>query len=318
MKYPDVFGKKFILIIIAAVSIYSGFLIFSDINLVYDKLMNFELRFLPLILLTIFSSWMILFVRWHVILKNSNIHIPFKNNLLIYLAGFTLSISPVKSGELIKSILLKNQFNVKRTVSAPLVITERFYDIIGTITIALIGITFLGFEYLPVLFVVLILSFLIIFLLYSKSNFGYVLRLFNKIRFLKKISFSLENSQNIIRTSLNRKTVILSSSLTIIFRFIEAIGIYLVFLSLGINIINYFELAAMYSMSIILGSISMLPGGLGVTEGSFAGLITLHGLEFSTALVIAIIIRFFTLWYAVGVGFFALKLNGGLNINNTN
>jgi len=261
---------------------------------------------------------MILFVRWHVILKNSNIHIPFKNNLLIYLAGFTLSISPVKSGELIKSILLKNQFNVKRTVSAPLVITERFYDIIGTITIALIGITFLGFEYLPVLFVVLILSFLIIFLLYSKSNFGYVLRLFNKIRFLKKISFSLENSQNIIRTSLNRKTVILSSSLTIIFRFIEAIGIYLVFLSLGINIINYFELAAMYSMSIILGSISMLPGGLGVTEGSFAGLITLHGLEFSTALVIAIIIRFFTLWYAVGVGFFALKLNGGLNINNTN
>ena len=318
MKHPDVFGKKFILIIIAAVSIYSGFLIFSDINLVYDKLMSFDLRFLPLILLTIFSSWMILFVRWYIILKNSNIHIPFKNNLLIYLAGFTLSISPVKSGELIKSILLKNQFNVKRTISAPLIITERFYDIIGTITIALIGITFLGFEYLPVLFVVLALSFLVIFILYSKSNFGHVLRLFNKIRFLKKISFSLENSQNIIRTSLNRKTVILSSSLTVIFRFVEAIGIYLVFLSLGINIINYFELAAMYSMSIILGSISMLPGGLGVTEGSFAGLITLHGLEFSTALVIAIIIRFFTLWYAVGIGFFALKLNGGLNINNTN
>ena len=318
MKHPDVFGKKFILIIIAAVSIYSGFLIFSDINLVYDKLMSFDLRFLPLILLTIFSSWMILFVRWHIILKNSNIHIPFKNNLLIYLAGFTLSISPVKSGELIKSILLKNQFNVKRTISAQLIINERFYDIIGKITLALIGITFLGFEYLPVLFVVLALSFLVIFILYSKSNFGHVLRLFNKIRFLKKISFSLENSQNIIRTSLNRKTVILSSSLTVIFRFVEAIGIYLVFLSLGINIINYFELAAMYSMSIILGSISMLPGGLGVTEGSFAGLITLHGLEFSTALVIAIIIRFFTLWYAVGIGFFALKLNGGLNINNTN
>ncbi len=314
----SIFGKKFILIIIGAVVIYSIFLIFSDINTVYDKLKNFDTQFLPLILLTIFSSWMVLFIRWHIILRSSNIKIPLKNNILIYLAGFTLSISPIKSGELIKSILLKNQFGIKRTISAPLVLIERFYDIIGTIAIALLGITFLGFEYIPVLFVVLILSFLVIFLIYSKSNFKYILRIFNKITFLKKFSLSLENSQTSIRTSLNKKTAICSSALTILYRFVEAIGIYLVFLSLGINLINYFELAAMYSMSVILGSVSMLPGGLGVTEGSFAGLISFYGLDFSTALVVAVIVRFFTLWYGVGIGFLALKLNGGLNLNNTN
>ena len=238
---------------------------------------------------------------------------------MIYLAGFTLSISPIKSGELIKSILLKNQFDVKRTTSAPLVLIERFYDIIGTIIIALLGISFLGLEYLPVLFVVLILSFLVIFLIYSKSNFKYILRIFNKMTFLKKFSLSLENSQTSIRTSLNKKTAICSSALTILYRFVEAIGIYLVFLSLGINLINYFELAAMYSMSVILGSVSMLPGDLYVFAlilGS--GLISFYGLDFSTALVVAVIVRFFTLWYGVGIGFLALKLNGGLNLNNTN
>ena len=95
----------------------------------------------------------------------------------------------------------------------------------------------------------------------------------------------------------------------------EGIGIYFVLLSLGIDVMDYFELVTTYSMSVILGSISMSPGGLGVTEGSLAGLMSLHGLELSTALVVAIIIRFFTLWYGIGVGFIALRLSRGLDIN---
>ena len=302
MKYLNIFGRNFILIIIAAIGIYSVFLIFSDINSVYDKLSNFDWKFLPLILLTIFCAWIILFIRWEVILRSHDIHIPFKDNLLIYLAGFTLSITPLKSGELIKSILLKNKFNVKRTVSAPLVLTERFYDILGTIIVALAGIFFLGFEYLPVISVALVLTFLIIFSIYSKSNFQYVLRFINKFQFLHKFSSSLENSQDILRNSLSKKTIFVSCSLTVLFRLMEGIGI-------------YFVLVTTYSMSVILGSISMSPGGLGVTEGSLAGLMSLHGLELSTALVVAIIIRFFTLWYGIGVGFIALRLSRGLDIN---
>ena len=49
--------------------------------------------------------------------------------------------------------------------------------------------------------------------------------------------------------------------------------------------------------------------------GSFAGFLVLHGLELSTALVVAVIVRFFTLWYAVVVGFIALRLSRGLNVN---
>ena len=47
---------------------------------------------------------------WNILLKNSGIHIPLKENFLIYFAGFALSVSPGKSGELLKSILLKNKF----------------------------------------------------------------------------------------------------------------------------------------------------------------------------------------------------------------
>ena len=61
---------------------------------------------------------------------------------------------------------------------------------------------------------------------------------------------------------------------------------------------------------------SMIPGGLGITEGSLASLISSQGIDFSTALVLVIIIRFFTLWFAVITGFIALKISGALNIKN--
>ena len=85
-----------------------------------------------------------------------------------------------------KSVLLKNKFDVKRSVSAPLILTERIYDVIGTITIALTAIVFLGLDYLPVIFVAIAITFFVVFSIYSKSSFDYFLRLIKKLRFLKR------------------------------------------------------------------------------------------------------------------------------------
>ena len=117
MKYLEIFGRNFILIIIAAIAIYSIFLVVSDINLVYDTLSNFDWKFFPLILIIIFCSWLILFVRWEIILRSYKIRLPVKDNLLIYLAGSTFAITPVKSGELIKSVLSFGIGNAKKSAS---------------------------------------------------------------------------------------------------------------------------------------------------------------------------------------------------------
>jgi uncharacterized membrane protein YbhN (UPF0104 family) len=69
---------------------------------------------------------------------------------------------------------------------------------------------------------------------------------------------------------------------------------------------------SIYSSSLIIGAISFIPGGVGITEGSIAGLLTLGGIELSVALVLGIMIRIFTLWFGVGIGFIFLKLSGGL------
>ena len=309
MKYSEFLGKKYLIIIFVAVAIYSLFLFFSDFSIVYEKIQNFQITSLPLILLVVFSSWLVLFIRWMILLKKHQIQIPLKINFLIFFAGFTLAISPAKSGELIKSVLLKNKCGIAATKTIPIIFLERFYDIIGTTAVAIIGITFLGLELGIVLALVPIVILVIFYLFYSKRSFDFTLKILNHIKPLQKFLSNIEESHEIIRHSSDVKTICSCSGLTIVFRIIEAIGILLILQALGINFIEFFNLLSMYSASVILGSISMSPGGLGVTEGSFAGLLTLYELELQTTLAIAVIVRFFTMWFAIVVGFISLKLS---------
>lgn len=309
MKYSEFFGKRYLIIILGSIAVYSIFLFFSDFNNVYDRLQNFQITTLPIILLLIFSGWLILFVRWTVLLKKHKILIPLKISLLVFFAGFALSISPVKSGELIKSILLKNKCGVAVTKSIPIILLERFYDVLGTASIAAIGIIFLGLEFGIVLIPILLAIIGIFCVFYSKRGFGIALKILNRIKSLQKFSENIEESHKIIRHSTDAKTICSCSGLTIAWRLIECIGIFFIVGALGIHFVGFFDLLSMYPISVILGSLSMSPGGLGVTEGSFAGLLTLYELELQTTLAIAVIVRFFTMWFAIVVGFISLKLS---------
>ena len=161
--------------IIAAIAIYSIFLFFSDTQMVYEKLQSFELKFIPIILIMIILGWLILFIRWNFLLKNQSIKIPIKDNFLIYIAGFSLSISPLKSGELLKAELLKNKFGVKRTTTIPIVLMERFYDIIGTVFVAtIIGGLILGTAFLPIILLVSAITIIVFFIIIGIPSYHYV------------------------------------------------------------------------------------------------------------------------------------------------
>ena len=144
---------------------------------------------------------------------------------------------------------------------------------------------------------------------FSKSNFNRLVKILFKFKYLEKFADSLENSYDIMRKSSTIKIVSCSVGLTIFSRLIEAIGAYFVLLGFGIDALSYLSIATTYSASVILGAASMLPGGIGITEGSLAGLMSIQGIEISTALTVAIVIRFFTLWFSIIIGFISLKMS---------
>ena len=306
------FKKSLLIGILGIIVIYAIILIAFDINIISEKIGDFDSQYLPIIIPLIPLTWGVLFLRWNLLLKNSDIDIPLKDNFMIFISGFALGVTPGKVGELIKSQLLKNKFNIPRTKTAPLVIVERFYDFFAIAVISLFGI--LVFEYSIYIFGILTIG-ITIFLIVTSSEkiFLKFLNKIEKIKFLKNFSNELPKSFNVIQKSTRGKIFPLSITLSVIFWFLDSIIAYLTLLSFGIDIIDYFVLMSIYTSSIILGVISFLPLGIGVVEGSLVGFLSLNGIEFHLATAIVVFIRFFTRWIGVMAGFIGLKFSNILS-----
>ena len=307
--------NKIIIIVIAVVGLYAIFLIASDINTIADKISSFKIEFLPIIIILVTCSWFVLFTRWHLLLMNSKIFIPKKNSFIIYLSGIALTIIPGKVGELVKSQLLKTKFGIPRSKTVPIVILEQFYTLIGLIVISFFGIWYfeLGTYVIGFFTAVLVFSFILIS---SKRIFNRLMVILEKRKITSKFVEPLSLSYDTIRKSIRGPIVFYATALTSIFWLLEAVTVYFVLLSFGVDGIEFLMVIPTYATSIMLGFLSFLPMGLGVVEGSLASFFSLQGIEVSLSLTLVIIIRVFTRWYGVAVGFVALRLSGGLTFTD--
>jgi uncharacterized protein (TIRG00374 family) len=81
----------------------------------------------------------------------------------------------------------------------------------------------------------------------------------------------------------------------------ECFGYYLILTNFEIEIDVLWAFFS-YSFATIVGALSMLPGGLGVTEGSLTLMLVQKGLSEHNAFAATFIVRAVTLWFAVLVG----------------
>ena len=137
-----------------------------------------------------------------------------------------------------------------------------------------------------------------------------------KTKFFSKHVDNITEFHTIIQKSTHVKVATICILLSVTYWFIISIAVYYVLMAFDVNVLDYLTILAIYTTSILLGAISFIPGGIGVTEGSISGLFTLNGIDISTALILSVMIRVFTLWYSVGVGFISLKFTGGFSFKN--
>ena len=308
------FYRNFLLVVVSMIVLYIVFLIVSDFNVIHEKIFDFKTDYLPIILLLAPLSWVIVFFRWHFLLKNSNIIIPKKENFKIYMAGFAMSVTPGKVGELIKSQFLKSKYGVSRKNTLPIIISEYFYHMVGVLVVSIIGVYYFEFS----LYIIILTSALIITtltIISSETFFKKFVNLISKRNFLKKYVSPISDSHIIFKKSTRGKIFIISSGLSIAFWLTEVLIVYFVFLSFNILNFEFFKIAAIYTTSLILGMLSFLPMGVGVVEGSLAGFLNYEGIDISIALTLVILIRIFTRWYGVIVGLIFMKLIGGFSKN---
>lgn len=298
--------KVILLVVVCSVIFYSVLIIIGDVPKIQEQVKNFKIIYLPIILSLIASGWMLVFLRWHLLVKNLGFKVPIKSNFTIFFSSMTLGMIPGRIGDLVKSQMLKNRHDIPRTKTAPIVILERYYDLAGAAIVSSFGILY--FE--PAGYIIGIISIFVIIAFVVASSKTLFEKFFAKIgrfKFTNKFVEPLSDSFDVVHVSTRGKISIVSIILSCGHWLLVCCGVYFILVAYDVNTVSILEIIPIYLSSIVLGAISFLPGGLGVAEGSLAGFLNLLVDDISITISLAIIIRIITLWSGVIVGFVFLR-----------
>lgn len=289
----------------AGILIYAGFGLYAELGSVLRDLATFSWWLLIPALALSSCNYAVRFVRWQLLLRRVDIHLPWRSSLSIFLAGMAMTLTPGKIGELLKSWLLKEQFQIPLTRSAPVVVVERVTDLLALVVIAGLGVGRYyeqGTATVAVLGAGLTLA--IVVAAYEPLAHG-SLHLLGRFPGGGRISSRLHELYRSARELLAAGPLVAGTTLGIVAWGLECAGLWVVLTGSGVPaaplITNF-----IYAFSTLAGVVS--PGGLGVTDGLLVLLMCelLPTITRSLAVAAAFVIRLCTLWFAVGIGAWAL------------
>lgn len=292
-------GKIFISIAIAAL-IGVAFSLYANTEHLKDAFASFDYELLPVILGLSLVNYLIRFTRWQFYLHALKIKLPRSESFGVFMSSLSMAVTPGKMGELVKSYFLKSLHSVPISRSAPIIFAERVTDVLALLIISMIGAYSIGYEKR----IIIILGLLLIVgigVIASRAASMKIIRLAERISFVAKWIKPIEIAYESSHTMLTGRTLLLSTLTGLFAWFSECIGFSLVLDGLGVHL-KLLSAAFIYAFSTVIGAISFLPGGLGATETSLAGLLLLAKIPKGASVAATFIIRACTLWFAVIIG----------------
>lgn len=300
----DKIKKNIIISLIVTAIIFLAFSIYADFDSILISLEKFNWFLLPILLVLTCLNLFLRFLKWEYYLKLLKLPIQKKDSIGIFMASLSLGLTPGKMGDLIKSYMLHSIEGHSASKTIPIIFAERITDMISLVLIALLGVFI--FDYGRVEVIVLILFF--IFLITIISNKKLSIKIINYLEKVKIFSKYLSKIHNIYENTyvmLKPKPLIEMTILTLFAWIIECFGFYLILSNFNTQI-SMFWSTFTYALSIIIGAVSMLPAGIGATEGSLLYMLVEYGIPKDLAVVSTFLIRLVTLWFSIILGLIAM------------
>jgi uncharacterized protein (TIRG00374 family) len=295
--------KGIILTLILAVIAFAAVGMWGDVTSAGSALRNFPLYLLPFIAFFGFMNDMIKFARWHIYIRKMGIDITFKQSLVIFVSGMSMVATPGKIGLLIKSQMLKKASGRSFISSTPVIAAELYMDMIVLCIISLMAVGLFAKGMWAAIFLCLIP------LLGLNQKFSdFCIDLLAKIPALKHRAEDMRKAVDDMFSLFGLKTLIITFTVTLIAWTSEGVALTLILKGLGYDM-GIIKSTVIFGFSTLIGVVSMLPGGLVVTDTGLMGLIVYEGIPKTAAGIATIMARLFTLWLAVAVGSIVLLSN---------
>ncbi len=285
--------------------------LYADVQSLIESLHTFTWWLIGPVLALTLVNYGLRFIKWHVYLRIIGAHVSLIDSGLVFLSGLSMAITPGKFGELFKAVLLRDRAGVEATKTASVVIAERLTDFIALIVLAASGVVFTRYG-MGVLVVSVVGTVVCVAVASSPTLSHAIIRLLARLPYGDRFAPKLEQMVDAMAQLIRPLPLLLTSLLSLLAWFCECVGYYLVLRGLPGVEIDLGTATFVYAFATIFGAVTMLPGGLGVTEGSLIGLtykVFPVTASRTTATAGAMLIRLCTLWFAVLIGLVALAIH---------
>src|SRR3990170_2623537 len=265
-----------------------------------DALGRFRWSLGPVVVGATLVNYALRFLKWDFYLRRLAVPLPRRQSLLVFLAGFTMSITPGKVGEVLKAFLVRDLVGTELSRTASVVMAERLTDIAGLVILSALGATALphGGVLLGTMAVLLALAVAALRTpRLAELAHAALLRDGRLARLAEPLRLFMGSGRTLLAPPALGWAVVLSVASW----FFECLAFALVLHGLGVST-SLRAATFLYAFASLAGALSMLPGGLGVAEGSLTALLVALGTALPDAAAATLLIRAATLWLAVAVG----------------
>lgn len=301
-------ARKFLLSLLFGLLVLTILALAGDAPKVLDVLRRFPAAYIPAILALTLWNYALRFVKWHLYLRRLHIPAAFGDSLGIFLCGLSMAMTPGKAGELLKSVLLRRRAGTPLATSAPVILAERLTDGLAMMGLAATGLLLYRTAVAPIL--ALLAAFLAVIVVSQMPVVRSRLlpRALAHPRLARRAE-AIGQLYSSARSLLAPGMLLGAVAIGLISWSGECLAFVLVLVGLGFHAGGTLLIQAAFvlAVSTLIGSATLLPGGLGTAESSSTVLLiaVAHATR-ADAVAATLLIRLCTLWFGVGVGLVSL------------
>ncbi|MBI4499483.1 MAG: flippase-like domain-containing protein [Chloroflexi bacterium] len=292
-------------------AVFVALTVYGDVTQVAAALVSFRWDLVPAILGLTLLNYLLRFLKWQFYLSRIGVQgLRRRDSALIFCTGMAMAMTPGKVGEWLKSYLLRELAGTPMSRSAPIVLAERLTDGLALVLLASGGLVLLPVagQAIAALGAAAVVGLGVV---WYRPLADAIFTAAEGIGPLRSPVQHLRIFYDATRTLFSPASLTLALVLGVVSWGAECLAFWLVLQGLGLEggPLLVVQAAFILAASTLGGALLLTPGGLGVAEGSIAGLSQLLlALPRDLAAAAALLIRLSTLWFGVSLGLVALLL----------
>ena len=272
-----------------------------------DQLISLLLDLWPPIglgVLLVLLGYAIRYRRWRLLLAAVNQHPPIATDARIWMGSYAFTATPGKSGEALRSLLLKQEFGVPMPPTLMALLVERLTDGTAVLLLLVINVPLLLRWQVPLVVPIslglaaLIGGWLVIRSPYARA----VLKSTAKRVLPRKLARASGDGLISLRQLLKPWLLLQATAIGAVAWSLEGVSLWLLLRGMGVGEVGIGGATIAHTAAGLIGALTLLPGGLGSTEAGTVGLLALQGVGVSASTPATLLIRLMTLWFATALG----------------